>query len=77
MVCVCVGATTFANSTWISPSGGTSSRRCDPRVCLTVDRSTMTPPDEIESNIGEDRDEEGYVTATRRAKGKVIKDRLI
>jgi hypothetical protein len=51
---VCTRATTFANNTWISLLGGTSSRRRDPRVCLGVGRPPKTSPDDVETKRGED-----------------------
>jgi hypothetical protein len=55
IVRVCVGATAFAISTWISLPGGTSSERRDPRVCLGVGKTPKASRDDVESSkIGED-----------------------
>jgi hypothetical protein len=51
---VCTGAATFANITWISLSGGTSSGRRDPRIFLGIDNATKMPLDDVESKRGED-----------------------
>jgi hypothetical protein len=60
------------------PSGGTLSRRRNPRVCLGIDIPPKTPLDDIESKRGED----GYgrrllslLLLEQESKG--IKDRLI
>jgi hypothetical protein len=57
--------------------GGTPSGRRDSRVCLEVDELPKIPPDNVESNIGEDGDEEGYITTTPSAKSKGMEYRLI
>jgi hypothetical protein len=54
IVRVCAGVATFANSTWISLPGRTSSRRRDPMVCLGFGRPPKTPLDDVESKRGKD-----------------------
>lgn len=42
-----------------------------------VSMPSKISPDDVVSKRDEDRDEDDYITATRRAEGKVIEDRLI
>jgi hypothetical protein len=50
----CAGAAAFANSTWISLSRGTPSKRRDPSVCLGIGRPPKAPLYDVEPERGED-----------------------
>jgi hypothetical protein len=49
-----VEAVTFASSTASDLLGGFPSGTRDHRVCLGINRPPKTPPDNVESNRGED-----------------------